>query len=271
MSGMSFQEMLDIVLVTIAGRGDARKVLELLSQGARVDARDQGFTPLLAAAQFGHTEVCKLLLETGKANIEETGPYGHTALRIAANKGHSSTVAMLLSQGARVDSRDEEGNTPLLAAAQEGHTEVCELLLANGSDLEVKSPKTRFTALIYAALNGDQSLLQLLISHKADVNSGDGREGTPLHCASQEGHLASVVTLLQAGADPLLPHSNGGLPIHFAATKNHHEVVRILIEQGGCSPDQVRHTYNAVSDHLESLSASVTKILTLCRIENIFS
>ena len=64
--------------------------------------------------------------------------------------------------------------------------------------------------------------------------------GTPLDAASQEGHLASVVALLQAGADPLLPAIHGTLPIHQAAKDNHPEVVRILIEQGGCSIDQVR-------------------------------
>ena len=55
MSGKSFQEMLDTVLVVMAARGDARKVAELLSQGGRVNARDEnGFIPLLAAAQGGH-------------------------------------------------------------------------------------------------------------------------------------------------------------------------------------------------------------------------
>ena len=109
MSGKSFQEKLDTVLVVMAARGDARKVAELLSKGAKVDTRDKsGFTPLLAAAQGGHTEVCKLLLETGKANVKETTP---------------------------------KGNTPLLLAARRGHTEVCELLLENGSDLEESEPQ----------------------------------------------------------------------------------------------------------------------------------
>ena len=49
-----------------------------------------------------------------------------------------------------------------------------------------------------------------------------------------------MVALLQAGADPLLPGIDGFLPIHKAAGHNHPEVVRILIEQGGCSIDQVR-------------------------------
>ena len=46
----------------------ASKVAELLSQGARVDVKgDAGFTPLLAAAQEGHIELCKQLLQTSKA------------------------------------------------------------------------------------------------------------------------------------------------------------------------------------------------------------
>ena len=216
MSGKSFQEILDTVLVVMADRGDARKVAELLSQGARVDARDeQGFTPLMAAAQFGHTEVCKLLLETGKANVKETTP---------------------------------DDFTPLLLAAHFGHTEVCELLLDHGSDLEESEPVNQMTALHLAAINGHESLIQLLLSpkYKPNLNIRTRIESTPLLLASSKGHLASVKKLLQAGADPFLPDEDGFLPIHSAADENHDEVVSILIKQGGCCPDQVRH-YTAIN------------------------
>ena len=56
--------------------------------------------------------------------------------------------------------------------------------------------------------------------------------------------------LLQAGADPLLSQESGALPIHKAAQGNHDEVVSILMKQGGCSPDQVRHTALQSIDHL---------------------
>ena len=46
-----------------------------------------------------------MLLERGKADIEETTPFGNTALNIAAEEGHASTVALLLSKGARMDTR----------------------------------------------------------------------------------------------------------------------------------------------------------------------
>ena len=101
-----------------------------------------------------------------------------------------------------------------------------------------------FSSVHFAAINGHESIIQLLLSHKADVNSRSSLEVTPLFLASQGGHLASVLTLLQAGADPLLADVKGTLPIHIAAIFNHSEVVRILIVEGRCSPDQVRNTTN---------------------------
>ena len=118
------------------------------------------------------------------------------------------------------------------------------MLLEGGSDLEESEPDTQFTALHYAAITGHIALLELLISHKADLNSRDKIKATSLHMASQEGHLPFVVTLLQAGADPLLPKDSGSVPIHRAAQGNHPEVAKILVEQGRCSPDQVRHYFH---------------------------
>ena len=243
------------VLCEAAEEGSISRCRQLLAAGSDVEERDEdGFTPLLNAAYFGHTEVCELLLEKGKANIEETDSLGNTALNQAADEGDASTVALLLSKGARVDTRDKNGFTPLLAAAQKGHTEVCELLLDNGSDLEESSPVTQETALHKAAGFGHESLLQLLISqkYKPNLNIRTRLESTPLHLASQEGHLACVKKLLQAGADPLLPQVDGTLAIHKAADHNHDEVVWILLEQGGCSPDQVRHTALQSIDHIYS-------------------
>ena len=151
----------------------------------------------------------------------------------------------------------------LLYAAREGLTSMCELLLAAGSDVEERVPITQFTPLHEAAFYGQERIIQLLLSHKADVNSRCRLEATPLHCASQQGHLAFVVTLLQAGADPLLPDEDGFLPIHKAAEKNHAEVVKILIEEGGCSPDQVRHTALQSIDHISNSFLVKHKIIII--------
>ena len=86
--------MLDDQLGEETREGNVRKVEELLSMGADVNASRAGNTALTIAAGFGHLDVCKLLL----------------------------------SKGASV-SKSENGWSPLMVAAQRGHSEICKLLL----------------------------------------------------------------------------------------------------------------------------------------------
>ena len=117
-----------------SAKGEIDKVTILLAMGARVDARDQGFTPLLVAAQFGHTEVCELLLANG-SDLEErqTGTLD-TALHHAATFGHQSLPELLLSHKAYVNSKDSSrGATLLHYASQEGHLASVMALLQAGA------------------------------------------------------------------------------------------------------------------------------------------
>ena len=85
-----FKRRLGVALVDAAADGDTGKVAELLSKGARVDTSiGQHWPALVVAAMFGHTEVCKLLLRMGKANVNETTPEGFTPLLAVAQEGHT--------------------------------------------------------------------------------------------------------------------------------------------------------------------------------------
>ena len=54
---------------------------------------------------------------------------GETVLRVAAEKGHASVVALLLkAKGVRVNAGDNYGETPLFTAAREGHVYICKLV-----------------------------------------------------------------------------------------------------------------------------------------------
>ena len=129
---------------------------------------------MLSAAYSGQTHVCEVLIDKGKADIEETTPLGHTALKLAAINGHTNTLILLLSKGAKVDKRDKDGLTPLLAAAHQGHNEVCGLLLDKGkADLE-DTDQVGNTALNLAALNGHASTVSLLLSRGAIVDTKGG-------------------------------------------------------------------------------------------------
>ena len=117
-----------------AVRGNASKVAELLSEGGRVDAREQGFTPLMAASDYGHTEVCELLLERGSDVRERKPDTQSTPLHFAALKGHKRIIQLLLSHKADVNSRNRIEGTPLHAASQEGHLASVATLLQAGAD-----------------------------------------------------------------------------------------------------------------------------------------
>ncbi|XP_048839756.1 ankyrin repeat and SAM domain-containing protein 1A-like isoform X1 [Brienomyrus brachyistius] len=97
-------------------------------------------TPLHCAAQYGHTEVVRLLLE------ELTDPTMRnskmeTPLDLAALYGRLEVVKLLLSAHPNLLSCSTRSHTPLHLAARNGHLAVVEVLLAAGMDInyEVRS------------------------------------------------------------------------------------------------------------------------------------
>jgi ankyrin repeat protein len=91
----------------------------LLAAGADAHtARDDGFTPLLAAAAAGHADAVSALLGGGGGAplAAATLPDGRSALMLAAANGHLATCAALLDGGAPHDERALE-----LAVARREH------------------------------------------------------------------------------------------------------------------------------------------------------
>ena len=68
-------------------------IIGLLKNGYNPDLQDSyGRTPLSWAAERGHEAVVKLLLETGKVDVESKDKYGQTPLSWAAVRGHDAVV-----------------------------------------------------------------------------------------------------------------------------------------------------------------------------------
>ena len=59
---------------------------------------------------------------------------------MAAAKGHSEAVGVLLQHGARVDAQDNQGCTALLCAATWGHLDVLQELLESHADVHLEEP-----------------------------------------------------------------------------------------------------------------------------------
>ena len=103
-------------------------------------------------------------------------------------------------------------------AASEGHAGVTEELLHGNADVHART-KGGFTALMFAAQQGDVESVRALLNARANSNDVVSRTGlTPLIIASAMGRLEAVTLLLEAGANPA-PWMRMALPLCIARCK----------------------------------------------------
>lgn len=92
-----------------AGRGSLDIVEAFLAAGANVNVRaidgQSRRTALQVAAELGHVDVVKILLQHGadvEASTDLPSPFNVTALTLAKLNKHSRCVNLLLKHGAKV-------------------------------------------------------------------------------------------------------------------------------------------------------------------------
>lgn len=122
-------------LFEAAIHGHNRIVQSLLQGGAQVEAATlgsrlshlsgylmdvEGVTPLIAAAEGGHLDVVRLLVDAG-ADVNRPDSIGFTPLMGAACAGHAKMVKFLLERGSRLDAVDTRGRNALTYAIEFKH------------------------------------------------------------------------------------------------------------------------------------------------------
>jgi len=105
---------------TAAATGDNATIERHLAAGTDIDAKDPmgGSSALIVAALYGRTETARLLVRNG-ARVDSRNNDEATALHVAAFFCHPALVAYLLEQGADPRARNRFGQTPLETVAGE--------------------------------------------------------------------------------------------------------------------------------------------------------
>jgi ankyrin repeat protein len=214
----------------------------LLEAGFNINASaavPRGRTALQAAAENGHEATVRLLLDTGKVDVDSKDNGGWTPLSQAAANGQEATVKQLLDTGKAVaDSKDKDGRTPLSWAARNGKEAIVKQLLDTGKvDVDSKDKDGR-TPLSWAAWNGKEAIVkQLLDTGKVDVNSKDNHGQTPLSWAAGNSQEATVKQLLDTGkVDVNSKDNHGQTPLSWAAGNSQEATVKQLLNTGKAKP-----------------------------------
>lgn len=89
---------------------------------------EDGFTPLMTAAEAGHANIVRMLLDRGAA-ANAQNRYGQTALSLAAQNGRLGTVQRLLrARGVDVALRGNAGMNAAQVARAAGHAQVADAI-----------------------------------------------------------------------------------------------------------------------------------------------
>lgn len=202
-----------------------------------VDSEDGSeMTPLAWAAKIGHEDMCRLLLATGRVEIDTSYLNNQTPLLSAANGGHQSVVRLLLAtKQVDINVEDEGGMTALSLAARNGDMALIKLLLATDQiDFNTKD-HGNFRSLLFAAGNGHEAIVKLFLGtdHADMIYSTNHENDTPLTLAAMNGHEAVVKLLLATGKAGINSRGRGGnTALSLAAMSGRGAVVKLLLATG---------------------------------------
>nr|XP_054361010.1 ankyrin repeat domain-containing protein 24 isoform X1 [Mirounga angustirostris] len=162
-------------------------------------------------------------------------PEGKSAFHLAAMRGATSCLEVMLAHGANVMSTDGAGYNALHLAAKYGHPQCLKQLLQASCVVDIVD-SSGWTALHHAAAGGCLSCSEMLCSFKAHLNPRDRSGTTPLLIAAQMCHTDLCRLLLQQGAAANDQDLQGRTALMLACEGASPETVEVLL-QGGARPD----------------------------------
>jgi uncharacterized protein len=209
----------------------------LLARGANADAINRyRVTPLYVAALHGNTDMMAALL-AARANPNGAAPSGETLLMTSARAGVVKAMQLLIDAGARVDAREPTySQTALMLAARSNSADAIALLLDHGADINART-SVGDTAAFAPPCKGTGCGSEGVGINRGGLPDRGRRDPvkggmTPLLYAAREGTEAALAVLIKRGANLELAEANGMTPLLMALLNNQLGSARQLIDAG---------------------------------------
>jgi len=237
-------------VITAAGQGHLETVRRLLQADANPwHTTNVGASALVVASQSGHKDVCKELAKAvgagkfGKAQTEAIRTYvnrgcnsqGASPLLYALNGYHKETAMLLVELKADIGFKAKNGLSVLHLVAPDDrlHDLLC-MFLDRGVNPNVKTELGQtclFDAAKAGAVRNINTLLDRSGGYVVDVNLADIHGCTSLHAAATFNHANVVRKLVEAKANlESLFGRHGWTPLHSAANEGSVNCISALIE-----------------------------------------
>ena len=206
---------------------------EMLAAGADpTEAQKSGMTPLMIAASANWLEGVKALAPIGGPLL--TTPDGRTALIWGAQSGNP-LIAEILIPLSDVAGSTRTGETAGQTAVWRGHKEYARRVLPK-TPMDARTANGK-TILMWAALGGDEEIIQLVLSQFDDEGARKAARETAnngftaLMAAAHNGNDRALGELLPV-SDPNQETPDGKTPLMLAAASGSIECVRMLLPMG---------------------------------------
>lgn len=160
---------------------------------------------------------------------------GTTLLHIASRYRLTGPLQGILQSkellGNKIDAVDDEKRTPLWWAAFEGHEAVVRLLLDHGANVNAVCGEYGHVLRV-ASFRGNEQVIRVLLDYGADINVQCGGLGNALQVASCNRNEEIAWLLLECGADVNARCGYYGNALQAASYAGDEQIVRLLLEHG---------------------------------------
>ncbi len=192
-------------------------------------------TALGYAAYKGHGDCVTLLVEAGaNVNIVSRNISLQTPLMNCAEHGDLASVKLLLSHGAKIDTRDEKDKTALMYACGSKKGYACaKSLIKAGAKVNHSCRYSNETPLSYACAFGTTATMELLLQKGADIAEDVTWDKSLLarvctRCCADD-NVEGCKLLLKHGANPKMRNPRGRTALHYVCWfENEKEAVEMI-------------------------------------------